>query len=99
MKPGDRMSFTLMPDGTVSLRVKTKHVMDLGGSLHKKGRKAVLSARCRLNAGLDTNVLIRFLVRDDEAQFDKARRLIKREAGAGRSVLVSLPYYWKLNGC
>jgi len=41
MKPGDRMSFTLMPDGTVSLRVKTKHVMDLGGSLHKKGRKAV----------------------------------------------------------
>ena len=26
--------------------------------------------------GIDTNVLVRFLVRDDEAQFEKARRLI-----------------------
>jgi predicted nucleic-acid-binding protein len=29
--------------------------------------------------GVDTNVLVRFLVRDDEAQFEKASRLIKRE--------------------
>jgi predicted nucleic-acid-binding protein len=28
--------------------------------------------------GLDTNVLVRFLVRDHEAQFERARRLIKR---------------------
>ena len=40
--------------------------------------------------GIDTNVLLRFLVRDDEAQFEKARRLIKREVGAGKSVFVSL---------
>ena len=40
--------------------------------------------------GIDTNVLVRFLVRDDEAQFDKARKLIKREANAGQSVLISL---------
>jgi predicted nucleic-acid-binding protein len=39
--------------------------------------------------GIDTNVLVRFLVRDDEAQFDKARRLIKREVAAGRRVFVS----------
>lgn len=39
IKPGDRMSFTLMSDGTVNLRVKTKSVMKLGGSLYKKGRK------------------------------------------------------------
>jgi len=39
--------------------------------------------------GLDTNVLVRFLVRDDEAQFDKARKLIKREVTAGRRVFVS----------
>ena len=32
--------------------------------------------------GLDTNVLVRFLVRDHEAQFERARRLIKREFGA-----------------
>ncbi len=39
--------------------------------------------------GVDTNVLIRFLVRDDEAQFEKARKLIKREVAAGRRVFVS----------
>jgi antitoxin PrlF len=41
MKAGDRMTFTLMPDGIVVLRVKNKRVSDLGGILHKKGRKAV----------------------------------------------------------
>ena len=41
MKPGDRMTFTLMPDGTVVMRVKTKTVSDLVGMLHKKGRKPV----------------------------------------------------------
>ena len=39
--------------------------------------------------GIDTNVLIRFLVRDDEAQFDRARKLIKREVSAGRRVFVN----------
>ena len=39
--------------------------------------------------GLDTNVLVRFLVRDDEAQFEKARRLIKREVAAGSGIFVN----------
>ncbi|MDP1651489.1 MAG: type II toxin-antitoxin system VapC family toxin [Rhodocyclaceae bacterium] len=39
--------------------------------------------------GIDTNVLVRFLVRDDETQFEKARRLIRREVVAGRRVFVS----------
>ena len=38
--------------------------------------------------GVDTNVLVRFLVRDDQAQFEKARKLIKRELAAGRRVFV-----------
>ena len=41
LKPGDRMTFTLMPDGTVIMRVKSKGVLDLAGLLHKKGRKPV----------------------------------------------------------
>jgi antitoxin PrlF len=41
MKAGDRMTLTLMPDGIVVMRVKNKHVADLAGLLHKKGRKAV----------------------------------------------------------
>ena len=40
--------------------------------------------------GLDSNVLVRYLVRDDQLQFEKARRLIKRESNKGESVLVSL---------
>ena len=39
--------------------------------------------------GVDTNILVRFLVRDDETQFEKARRLIRREVAAGRRVFVS----------
>lgn len=39
--------------------------------------------------GIDTNVLVRFLVRDDEIQFEKARRLIKREVSAGHRVFVN----------
>lgn len=39
MKSGDRMTFTLMPDGAVLMRVKNKRVMSLAGSLRKKGRK------------------------------------------------------------
>jgi predicted nucleic-acid-binding protein len=38
--------------------------------------------------GIDTNVLVRFLVRDEDIQFEKARRLIRREAAAGRRVFV-----------
>jgi predicted nucleic-acid-binding protein len=39
--------------------------------------------------GLDTNVLVRYLVRDNEAQFERARRLIRRTAAA-EGVFVSL---------
>jgi AbrB family looped-hinge helix DNA binding protein len=41
MKAGDRITFTLMPDGVVIMRVKNKHVSELAGLLHKKGRKPV----------------------------------------------------------
>ena len=41
MKAGDRLTFTLMPDSTVVMRVKTKSVIELAGLLHKKERKPV----------------------------------------------------------
>ena len=40
--------------------------------------------------GLDTNVQVRFLVRDDEPQFARARRLIQHGAARGEPVLISL---------
>ena len=45
LKAGDRMTFTLMTDGTVVMRVKSKSVMDLAGVLRKKGRKPVAITR------------------------------------------------------
>lgn len=41
MKAGDKMTFTLMPDGVVIMRVKNRHVVQLAGLLYKKGRKSV----------------------------------------------------------
>ena len=41
MKPGDRMAFTLMADGSMLVRVKRRSVAEIAGMLHKKGRKAV----------------------------------------------------------
>jgi predicted nucleic-acid-binding protein len=43
-----------------------------------------------MTLGIDTNVLIRFLVRDDEAQFERARKLIRRQAQDGYPVSISL---------
>jgi len=39
--------------------------------------------------GIDTNVLVRFLVRDDRLQFEKVQRLIRREASQGETVFIS----------
>lgn len=41
MKAGDCMTFTLMPDATVVMRVKSKTVAELAGALYKEGRKPV----------------------------------------------------------
>ena len=41
IQEGDRMTFTLLPNGTVLMRVKNKSALDVGGRLHKKGRKAL----------------------------------------------------------
>ena len=39
MKTGDRMTFTLLPDGVVIMRVKNKRVVDIAGVLSRKGSK------------------------------------------------------------
>jgi AbrB family looped-hinge helix DNA binding protein len=45
LQPGDRMTFTLMPDKTVIMRVKAGRVLGLAGLLHKKGRKPIAITR------------------------------------------------------
>jgi predicted nucleic-acid-binding protein len=41
--------------------------------------------------GIDTNVLVRFLVRDEERQFGRSQRLLRREAERGEPVFVDQP--------
>jgi len=36
LKPGDRMTFTLLPDRSVLLRVKNRNVLSLSGMLRPK---------------------------------------------------------------
>ncbi len=42
MKPGDQMTFALLPDGSVLMRVKNKSLQDFYGRL-KPGRKVAAS--------------------------------------------------------
>ena len=103
MKPGDRITFTLMADGTVLVRVKRKSILDGAAersdpridprACRRVAQEGTQGSSHRTNGavmlGLDTNVLVRYLVRDNEAQFERARRLIRRTAAA-EGVFVSL---------
>jgi predicted nucleic-acid-binding protein len=40
--------------------------------------------------GIDTNVLVRYLIRDDQLQYEKARRLIDRGVSKGEPVFIGL---------
>ena len=39
LRSGDRITFTLMPDGTVQMRVKNKSALALAGRLRRRGQK------------------------------------------------------------
>lgn len=41
LAPGDKMSFTLLSDGTVVMRPKTRRLADLAGSLARPGQPRV----------------------------------------------------------
>jgi antitoxin PrlF len=41
LRAGDKLTFTLMPDGVVVVRAKNKHVSDVAGILYKNGRKGL----------------------------------------------------------
>ncbi len=41
LQAGDRMAFTLLSDGTVIMRPKTRRLADLAGSLTRRGQPKV----------------------------------------------------------
>ncbi len=42
LKPGDKMAFTLLTDGTVVMRPKTRRLADLAGSLTRSGQPKIV---------------------------------------------------------
>jgi AbrB family looped-hinge helix DNA binding protein len=48
LQPGDTISFTPMPDGTVLLRAKTRSLDQVAGLLHRPGRRPVPTERLGL---------------------------------------------------
>lgn len=41
LEPGDKMAFTMLSDGTVVMRAKTRRLADLAGSLTRPGQPKV----------------------------------------------------------
>jgi AbrB family looped-hinge helix DNA binding protein len=41
LKPGDRVTFTVMPNGTAIMRAKTGSIKELAGVLYQEGRPTV----------------------------------------------------------
>lgn len=41
IRPGDRIVFTVMPDGATILRAKTRSIEELAGVLYEPGREPV----------------------------------------------------------
>ena len=48
LKSGDKMAFTMLSDGTVVMRPKTRRLADLAGSLARLGQPCVSVSEMRL---------------------------------------------------
>jgi AbrB family looped-hinge helix DNA binding protein len=48
LQAGDRMAFTMLSDGTVVMRPKTRRLADLAGSLSRPGQPTVAVSDFRL---------------------------------------------------
>jgi AbrB family looped-hinge helix DNA binding protein len=48
LRPGDRVVFTVLDDGTIVFRAKTRALESLAGSLRHDGRPAVPADRMRI---------------------------------------------------
>jgi AbrB family looped-hinge helix DNA binding protein len=70
---GDRVDFVVQDDGRASPR--DVDVRELKGLLHRKG----LKGRGTHVIGLDTNVLLRYLLEDEAAQAARAERELERD--------------------
>jgi len=73
LAPGDKLAFTLLSDGTVIMRAKTRRLLDLAGSL----------TRPKVSISLDANVLADCLLMARGAQLGRMH-FVTFDAGAAK---------------
>ena len=101
---GDRLSFVGQEDGSVVVKPITRHVRELAGLLHRPGQQPVsigemdegIARRMKVQVrtattmiGLDTNVLVRYLTRDEPAQYAKVVAFIDAAIDRGEHFVVN----------
>lgn len=96
LRASHRVDFVLAEGGQVLLVPVTRSVKRLKGILPKPARAVSLEAmeaaivRGAAMIGLDTNVLVRYIVQDEPAQARAATRLIERECTPAEPGYISL---------
>ena len=58
LKPGAKLHFNLMPDGTISVRTKIGGLMNLAGILRRQGQRAISTRE--MNAAISKAAVARF---------------------------------------
>ena len=58
IQAGDRLTFTLLPDGVVLKRVNNRNIMDVAGNLHKPERTALPICVFRHIAATDSGAML-----------------------------------------
>jgi hypothetical protein len=97
LRPGDRLSFVIHDDGTVTIEAETVDLPSLKGVVKSGARHvsveqmddAIKRGATRGVIALDTNVLVRYLVEDDAKQTALAAALIERAIADDESLYVS----------
>lgn len=53
LKPGDKIAFSLLPDGTLVIRPKHHHIEELTGLLRRPGQPRVSLEKMRVELGVE----------------------------------------------
>ena len=93
MQAGDKIAWSLLSNGTVVVRPKTRRLVDRVGMLTRPGQPGHRrrDASAGLSAAIDTEVLVRVIVRDPTAaaQCAAAKCVVAEASASGEPLLIT----------